>query len=91
MTIDEVVQVAQAGAAAGCKEALFTLGDKPELRYRVAREELRRLGFSTTVEYLASAAKAVFETHGPAAASELRCDDGGRDACAATGRVFRWG
>lgn len=32
MTIDEVVAVAQAGAAAGCKEALFTLGDKPELR-----------------------------------------------------------
>jgi FO synthase len=64
MTSDEVVQVAQAGAAAGCKEALFTLGDKPELRYRAAREELRQLGFSTTVEYLASAAKAVIERTG---------------------------
>ena len=64
MTIDEVVKVAQAGTAAGCKEALFTLGDKPELRYRAAREELRQLGFATTVEYLASAAKAVIERTG---------------------------
>jgi FO synthase len=64
MTIDEVVQVAQAGAAAGCKEALFTLGDKPESRYRAAREELGQLGFATTVEYLASAAKAVIERTG---------------------------
>ncbi len=40
MSIDEVLAVARAGAAAGCHEALFTLGDKPELRYRAAREEL---------------------------------------------------
>src|SRR2546428_345353 len=40
MTIEEVLGVARAGAAVGCREALFTLGDKPELRYRVAREEL---------------------------------------------------
>ncbi|HXV56796.1 MAG TPA: 5-amino-6-(D-ribitylamino)uracil--L-tyrosine 4-hydroxyphenyl transferase CofH [Gaiellaceae bacterium] len=53
LTADEVLAVARAGAAAGCHEALFTLGDKPELRYRVAREELRRLGCATTVEYLA--------------------------------------
>src|SRR5581483_9271164 len=33
MTLDEVLEVARAGAAAGCHEALFTLGDKPELRY----------------------------------------------------------
>jgi FO synthase len=64
MTTDAVVRVAQAGAAAGCKEALFTLGDKPELRYRAAREELRQLGFSTTVEFLASAAQAVIERTG---------------------------
>src|SRR5882762_2043174 len=50
MTLDEVLAVAQAGVAAGCKEALFTLGDKPELRYRVAREELEHLGFSSTLE-----------------------------------------
>src|SRR5438093_282074 len=49
MTIDEILDVARAGAAAGCREALFTLGDKPELRYRVAREELGALGFGSTV------------------------------------------
>ena len=38
MTLDEVLQVARHGARMGCKEALFTLGEKPELRYRAARE-----------------------------------------------------
>jgi FO synthase len=59
MTIDEVLDVARAGAEAGCREALFTLGDKPELRYRVAREELAALGCDSTLEYLARAAEAV--------------------------------
>ena len=49
---DEVLEIARAGAAAGCREALFTLGDKPELRYRAAREALRRLGHATTLSYL---------------------------------------
>ena len=52
MTAEEVLDVARAGAAAGCHEALFTLGDKPELRYRAAREELAALGCETTIEYL---------------------------------------
>src|SRR5580765_6398173 len=59
MTIDEVLAVARAGEAAGCREALFTLGDKPELRYRAARDELAALGYATTIEYLAAAAGAV--------------------------------
>src|SRR5438874_10480969 len=59
MTIDEVVAVARAGERAGCREALFTLGDKPELRYRAAREELAAMGFGSTIEYLAAAAGAV--------------------------------
>jgi FO synthase len=59
MSIDEVLAVARAGAAAGCREALFTLGDKPELRYRVAREELEALGCDTTLDYVARAAEAV--------------------------------
>src|SRR6185312_10867099 len=50
--------VARAGAAAGCTEALFTLGDKPELRYGAARDELERLGHKTTLSYLEEAAKA---------------------------------
>ena len=41
---DDVLAIARAGAAAGCTEALFTLGDKPELRYRAAREALDALG-----------------------------------------------
>jgi len=57
----EVIEIAQAGARAGCDEALFTLGDKPEMRYRVAREELAQLGFSTTVEYLTGMARLVME------------------------------
>ena len=61
MTIDEVLAVARAGERAGCREALFTLGDKPELRYRAAREELAELGFGSTIEYLAAAARAVLE------------------------------
>jgi FO synthase len=64
LTIDEVLAVARAGAAAGCHEALFTLGDKPELRYRAAREELASLGCETTLEYLESAAGAVLEETG---------------------------
>ena len=64
LTIDEVVEIARAGAAAGCREALFTLGDKPELRYRAAREELEALGCSTTLEYLGQAAGAVLEETG---------------------------
>jgi len=51
---EEVLRIARAGQAAGCKEALFTLGDKPELRYEAAREALRHLGYRTTVEYLAA-------------------------------------
>src|SRR6266568_4542060 len=64
MALDEVLAVARAGAAAGCREALFTLGDKPELRYGAAREELGRLGCTTTLDYLARAAAAVLEQTG---------------------------
>jgi FO synthase len=64
MSIDEVLAVARAGAARGCREALFTLGDKPELRYRVAREELAALRCATTLEYLARAARAVLDDTG---------------------------
>jgi len=49
---EAVLSIARAGAAAGCTEALFTLGDKPELRYRAAREALAALGHDTTIAYL---------------------------------------
>src|SRR5437660_7797094 len=64
MAIDEVLAVARAGAAVGCREALFTLGDKPELRYRAARDELAALGCDTTLEYLRRAAAVVLEETG---------------------------
>ena len=64
MELDAVLDVARHGAEMGCKEALFTLGEKPELRYRAAREWLAAHGYSTTVEYLHDAAKAVFEETG---------------------------
>ena len=64
LSLDEVLEIARAGAAAGCREALFTLGDKPELRYRAAREELAELGCSTTLVYLRTAAEAVLRETG---------------------------
>jgi FO synthase len=64
LSLDEVLAIARAGQAAGCKEALFTLGDQPELRYRIAADELARLGHRTTLSYLAEAARAVYEQTG---------------------------
>jgi FO synthase len=64
MSADEVLAVARAGAEAGCHEALFTLGDKPELRYRAAREELAALGCETTIQYLARACDLVLSETG---------------------------
>ena len=64
LTRDEVLSIARAGAEAGCREALFTLGDKPELRYRVAADELAALGHPTTVSYLAEMCQAVLEETG---------------------------
>jgi FO synthase len=64
MSLEEVLAVARAGAAAGCKEALFTLGDKPELRYSAARGALEAMGFASTLEYLEHAAREVFTQTG---------------------------
>ena len=64
MSIEEVLEVARHGAAMGCKEALFTLGEKPELRYKAAREALAEMGYESTTDYLFAAAKAVFEETG---------------------------
>jgi FO synthase len=64
LTLDEVVAIAERGAAAGCREALFTLGDKPELRYRGAREELAEMGFESTIAYLEAAARETFKRTG---------------------------
>ncbi|MFP6796596.1 MAG: 5-amino-6-(D-ribitylamino)uracil--L-tyrosine 4-hydroxyphenyl transferase CofH [Pseudomonadales bacterium] len=64
MEVQQVLDIAQQGATLGCKEALFTLGEKPELRYSVAREWLAENGFQSTLEYLAHAARTVSEETG---------------------------
>jgi FO synthase len=64
LSLDEVVSIARAGRDAGCKEALFTLGDKPEMRYRAAREALEGLGHDSTLAYLEEAAKRVLDETG---------------------------
>ncbi len=61
---EAVLAIARAGAEAGCHEALFTLGDKPELRYAAAREALARLGHETTLSYLAEMAGLVLRETG---------------------------
>jgi FO synthase len=56
---EEVLAIARAGAEAGCHEALFTLGERPELRYDVAQQWLTDHGYASTVEYLAAMCKMV--------------------------------
>jgi FO synthase len=64
LTPEEVLAVARAGRAAGCHEALFTLGERPELRYPVAAEWLAAEGYGSTVEYLAAMCRLVVEETG---------------------------
>lgn len=61
---EKVLEIARAGKRAGCREALFTLGDKPERRYRAAREALARLGHETTLDYLHEMASLVLRETG---------------------------
>ncbi|MEM9652527.1 MAG: 7,8-didemethyl-8-hydroxy-5-deazariboflavin synthase CofG [Actinomycetota bacterium] len=51
---EDVLKIAKKGARAGCHEALFTLGERPELRFPVAQEWLRDHGYETTIDYLAA-------------------------------------
>ena len=64
LTVDQAIDIARRGAEAGCTEALFTLGDQPERRYRAAREALARMGFESTIDYLVHAARRVHEETG---------------------------
>jgi len=61
---DEVIDIAARGAALGCKEALFTLGDRPEDRWRPAREWLDARGYDDTLSYVRAMAIAVLEETG---------------------------
>ena len=64
MTPDEVLAVAEAGRRAGCKEALFSLGDQPERVFPEAKEFLKKLGFDRTLEYLVAMSELVLEKTG---------------------------
>jgi FO synthase len=64
MTPDEVLAVAEAGRRAGCKEALFSLGDQPERVFPEAKDFLKALGFDSTLAYLAAMCELVLEKTG---------------------------
>jgi FO synthase len=64
LTPEEVLAIARAGRDAGCHEALFTLGERPELRYPVAQQWLEANGYGSTVEYLAHVCQMVVEETG---------------------------
>ena len=64
LALDEVLEIAEQGVRAGCHEALFTLGDQPEARYRAAREALAGMGYESTLDYVIATAKAVLDETG---------------------------
>ncbi|MCP5147318.1 MAG: 5-amino-6-(D-ribitylamino)uracil--L-tyrosine 4-hydroxyphenyl transferase CofH [Pseudomonadales bacterium] len=64
MSVEEVLQLCREGARQGCQEALFTLGERPELRYGAARRALQELGFSDTLSYVRHVAERVLEETG---------------------------
>ncbi len=64
LSIDEVLDLCRQGADLGCQEALFTLGERPELRYRAAREALAVLGYDSTLDYLQAVAARVLDETG---------------------------
>ena len=64
LELDEIVALAEAGRRAGCHEALFTLGERPELRYPDAAAWLAERGYASTVDYLVAACRAVLERGG---------------------------
>ncbi len=64
MPVDEVLALCRQGAAMGCQEALFTLGEKPELRYGAARRALQEMGFASTLDYVKEVASRVLAETG---------------------------
>ena len=64
MSTEQVIELCKQGAEQGCQEALLTLGEKPELRYKAAREALKEMGFSTTIEYVTHIARTILDETG---------------------------
>ena len=61
MPVEQVLKLCRQGEQLACKEALFTLGERPELRYSAARQALQKMGFASTLEYVAHVAGKVLE------------------------------
>ncbi len=64
MSVEQVLELCRQGAEQGCQEALLTLGEKPELRYKAAREALQEMGFSTTIDYVTHIARLILQETG---------------------------
>ncbi|CAA0087951.1 FO synthase [Halioglobus japonicus] len=64
MPVEEVLALCHEGAKMGCQEALFTLGEKPELRYNAARQALQEMGFASTLDYVKEVARRVLSETG---------------------------
>ncbi len=64
MSVEDVLELCRQGARLGCQEALFTLGEKPELRYSAARHALAELGFADTLDYVREVAGRVLAETG---------------------------
>ncbi len=64
MTVDDVLAQCRAAQRLGCREALLTLGEKPELRYAAARQALAEMGFTTTLEYVQEVARRIITETG---------------------------
>ncbi len=76
MTPDEVMEVVRAGERMGCTEALFSLGDKPELLFPEMRDTLRRFGYKSTLHYLEAMCGKVLRIE-PASPSQSWADERG--------------
>ena len=64
MSLEEILSAAKKAESLGCKEALLTLGERPELRWRAAREALDDMGFASTIDFVAHVAERLLsETH----------------------------
>lgn len=64
LSVDAVLRLCEEGARLGCQEALFTLGERPELRYQAARDVLAQMGFASTLDYVRHVAARVLEETG---------------------------
>ena len=90
MSPDEVLDIARKGAALGCKEALITLGDKPEDRWPEAREWLDAHGYDDTIAYVRAISIRILEETGLLPAPQPRRDDLDRLPAAQARRAVAW-